>query len=293
MDFFFIQMSDPQFGMFARLSGMDDERIRHFRQQNGWNILPAPKTTGFAEDSALYEKAIAAANRLNPAFVVISGDLVEDPENLEQLAELQRITAKLHPHIPVHRAPGNWDVGNTPTPETLNRYRENFGDDYFAFQHSGSSFIVLNSCLGFDDSQIPGEWDRQMAFLRASLVEARDRDSGHTVIFLHHPIYGSDPGEEDSWATIRKDKRRDLLDLFETHPVSAVFSGHWHRCHYIEHKYGDHKGIPMITTGPVGYPLGEDPSGFRIIKVSQDRIEHQYYGFDQIPEPEELALKMN
>ena len=108
MDFFFIQMSDPQFGMFSRLSGMDDERIQHFRQVNGWNILSVPKSTGFAQESALYEKAIAAANRLNPAFVVISGDMVEDRSDPGQLAELRRISALLNPHIPVHWAPGNW-----------------------------------------------------------------------------------------------------------------------------------------------------------------------------------------
>ena len=49
MDFFFIQMSDPQFGMFARLSGLDEERIREFRRRQGWNILPAAKTVGFAQ----------------------------------------------------------------------------------------------------------------------------------------------------------------------------------------------------------------------------------------------------
>ncbi len=288
MDFLFIQMSDPQFGMFARLSGMDEERIQKFRQHEGWNIRPAPKTTGFAEESGLYEKAIAAANRLNPAFVVISGDMVEDRNDPSQLSELLRITAKLHCHIPVYWAPGNWDLGNTPTPQTLEQYRGHFGNDYYSFQHEGSSFIVLNSCVAFDDSQTPGEWDRQIAFIRTSLEAAKERGSAHKLIFLHHPLYAQDPGEEDSWATIPGDKRRALLNLFEAHGVSAVFSGHWHKCHYL-----DHKDIQMVTTGPVGYPLGEDPSGFRIVKVSQDRIEHQYYGLDQIPEVEELILPVS
>ena len=288
MDFFFIQMSDPQFGMFARISGMEDERIQELNQRMGWKIRPAPKTTGFAQESALYEKAIAAANRLNPAFVVISGDMTEDPSDPHQLAEVKRITAQLHPQIPVHWAPGNWDVGNTPTLETLERYRRNFGDDYYAFQYGGSSFIVLNSCVGFDDSQAPGDWDRQIGFLRTSLSEAQDRGSDHTVIFLHHPLFRQDPGEDDSWAAIPGEKRRTILELIEGYGVSAVFSGHWHKCHYV-----DHKGVQMVTTGPVGYPLGDDPSGFRIIKVSQDKIEHQYYGLDQVPELEELSLKVS
>lgn len=288
MDFFFIQMSDPQFGMFARLSGMDEKRILEFRQQYGWNIQPAPKTTGFSEESALFEKAIAAANRLNPAFVIISGDMVEDHKDPGQLAELRRIAAKLHTHIPLHWSPGNWDVGNTPTPQSLARYRADFGDDFYSFQHGGSTFIVLNSCVAFDDSQTPGEWDRQTAFLRTTLKAAKDGGSAHIVVFQHHPIYRRDPDEEDTWANIPKAKRHELLELFEAYGVSAVFSGHWHQCHYV-----NHRGIQMVTTGPVGYPLGDDPSGFRIVKVCPDKIEHQYYGLDQVPEPEEVSVKTN
>jgi hypothetical protein len=40
----------------------------------------------------------------------------------------------------------------------------------------------------------------------------------------------------------------------------------------------------------VGYPLGDDPSGLRIVKVSRNIIEHRYYGLDQIPKLEELNL---
>jgi predicted phosphodiesterase len=92
-------------------------------------------------------------------------------------------------------------------------------------------------------------------------------------------LYGQHPEEPDSWAVIPRDKRKVLLGLFETNRVSAVFAGHWHRCHYV-----NHKGIQMVTTGPVGYPLGDDPSGLRIVKVFQDHIEHQYYGLDDLPE---------
>ena len=39
----------------------------------------------------------------------------------------------------------------------------------------------------------------------------------------------------------------------------------------------------MITTGPVGRPLGKDPSGFRIVTVHETDIHHQYYGMDDVP----------
>ncbi len=118
-----------------------------------------------------------------------------------------------------------------------------------------------------------------MAWLRSTLKTAQDGDSSHTVVFSHHPLYSQHPEEEDSWAVICRDKRKVLLDLFQAHGVSAVFSGHWHRCHHLEHN-----GMQMVTTGAVGYPLGDDPSGLSIIKVYQDRIEHRYYGLDNIPE---------
>ena len=205
--------------------------------------------------------------------------MVQDKDDDSQLAELRRITGQLHSHIPVHWAAGNWDVGSTPTPETLAQYKERFGDDNYSFEHAGSRFIILNSSVAFDDSLVPQEWDLQVDFLRSSLREAQTKGSANILVILHHPLYDQHPEEPNSWAVIPRDKRKVLLDLFESHGVTAVFSGHWHRCHYV-----NHKGIQMVTTGPVGYPLGDDPSGLRIVKVFQDRIEHQYYGLDNLPE---------
>lgn len=50
----FIQMSDPQFGMFTKNASFEHETVK-------------------------LEFAIANANRLKPAFVVITGDLINDP----------------------------------------------------------------------------------------------------------------------------------------------------------------------------------------------------------------------
>ncbi len=283
MAFFFIQMADPQFGMFASLSGMEESRILELRQRRGWKIRPSPKITGFADETALYEKAIAAVNRLNPAFSVVCGDMAQDYDQPDQLAELRRITGGLKSCIPIYWAPGNWDVGNRPTPESLARYRGDYGRDYYSFEYENTCSIVLNSSLGFDDSLVPGEWARQVEFLRTSLQEARAKGRSHIVIFLHHPLYAERPDEEDSWAAVARDKRQVLLDLFVEYGVSAVFAGHWHRCHS-----ADYQGVQMVTTGAVGYPLGDDPSGLRIVKVFPDRIEHQYYGLDALPERVDL-----
>ena len=39
----------------------------------------------------------------------------------------------------------------------------------------------------------------------------------------------------------------------------------------------------MITTGPVGKPLGKDPSGIRIAVWTEAGIEQEYYGLGSIP----------
>ena len=41
--------------------------------------------------------------------------------------------------------------------------------------------------------------------------------------------------------------------------------------------------LEMVTTGPVGRPLGEDDSGFRLVQVRPEGIEHEYVSLGRIP----------
>ena len=105
----FIQMSDPQFGMFT-------------------------KNANFEHETLNFEFAIAQANRLKPAFVVITGDLINQGSSDAQAAEYKRITSKLDAKIPLYSVAGNHDVENEPTKETLARYRARVGQDYYSFK---------------------------------------------------------------------------------------------------------------------------------------------------------------
>ena len=256
--FFFIQLSDPQFGLFEARGA-------------------APGDGSFPE-TALYEKAIAAANRLRPVFVVVTGDLVQDPNSNEQHAELMRITGRLGSNVPIRFATGNCDVGNTPTAETLGVYRKKFGDDTYSFDAGGSHFVVLNSSVCLDPSEVPEEWDSLVEFLRGDL-DAHSPDSGHTIVFMHHPLFGEAPDEPDDGVKfIPRERRRVILDLLRKHETSGGFAGHWH-----QNNYATDGNMLMVTSGPVGFPLGDDPSGLRIVKLYDDRVEHEYFGMDDIP----------
>ncbi len=261
--FFFIQLSDPQFGCFEARGA-------------------APGDGTFPE-TALYETAIAAANRLKPEFVVVTGDLVQDSDNEAQHSELMRISAQLDHNIPLYLTTGNCDVGNTPSAESLRIYREKFGNDNYSFDFHGSHFVVLNSSICLDPSEVPEEWDSLVDFVRSDL-DAHSPTSKHTIMFMHHPLFADtadDPNRDIRY--IPRERRSVLLSQLRKHEASGVFTGHWHENHYSSD--GD---MLMIISGPVGYPLGDDPSGLRIVKVYDDRIEHEYFGMDDLPNTVEL-----
>jgi 3',5'-cyclic AMP phosphodiesterase CpdA len=260
-DFWFLQMSDPQFGMAA-------------------------KDAEFGYETLNYEYAIAQANRLKPQFVIVTGDLVNKAGDAAQIAEYKRITAKLDRSIRVYSVPGNHDVGNEPTPETLARYREQFGPDYYSFQEGPVYGIVLNSVLIHSPQKAGDAPAQQEKWLRQELAKARQSGAGrHIVVFLHHPIFVENPGEPDQYFNLPAERRAALLELLEQHGVRYVFAGHHHR-----NGAGTDRSLAMTTTGPVGPALGGDRSGFRAIRVSATGIDHRYLEFGQMPASLSVAI---
>ena len=278
MAFFFVQLADPQFGMYAALSGLDEERLADYRRR-GMKIEASPKITGLDRETELYEKAIAAVNRLSPDFVITCGDMVNDADQPAQYEELMRVTAGLDDGIPMHWVVGNHDMGNIFTTESLALYRERFGKDDYYFDHAGSRFVVLNTNIAVDPTQIPNEWNRQRAFAEYAIGEARAQSADHIIVFTHYPLFLRDAEEADGPIVVPRERRRVLLEILRRHRVTAVFSGHWHRNCYA--RDGD---IEMVTSGSVGYPLGDDPSGLRVVKVFEDRVEHEYFALDAVPD---------
>jgi len=154
----FILMSDPQFGMFAQ-------------------------NRNFEHETANFEFAIATANRLKPAFVVVTGDLVNKGGDPAQIAEYKRIAGKLDRGIRLLSVPGNHDVGNEPTAETLAAYRKNFGEDYYTFRIGDVTGIVLNSNLEKAPDKVPREAAKMEAWLKTTLATARSQGAGRIIVF--------------------------------------------------------------------------------------------------------------
>jgi len=250
--FFFVQMSDTQFGF-------------------------SNNDLDFVQDTASAEFAVATLNRLKPAFVIVTGDLVNKPGDAAQIAEYQRIMAKLDRAIPLYSVPGNHDLENEPTAATLAAYRKGFGKDYFTFRSGSLLGIVLNSTIIHSPKNVQDEYDTQDRWLREEIVKAKASGARHIVIFQHHPWFLEKADEADQYFNIPRVRRDALLALFRDSGITLLVSGHLHRS--LE---ASDAGVTSVVTGPVGRPLGGQ-SGFRIFVVTDTEITSRYYGFGEMP----------
>ncbi len=251
---YFILLTDPQFGMYS-------------------------ENKGFEQESANYEFAAAAVNRLKPGFVVVLGDLVNGAGDPAEISEYLRISKTISAAIPLYHVAGNHDVGNDPTPESIAAFRKNIGRDYYSFRAGPVYGIVLNSTVIHSSKNCPKEYRTQMAWLQTELAAAKASGAPHIVIFQHHPLFIKDPDEPDGYENLPLERRHLLLDLFRKYGVRNVFAGHTHR------NVVAHAGQMEITaTGPVGKPLGTDGSGIRVAVATAGGIEHRYFGFGSLPE---------
>ncbi len=251
--FFFLQMSDPQFGMYT-------------------------KDRDFKQETTNYEFAIATANRLRPRFVIVCGDLVNKAGDATEIAEYKRISAKLDPSIHLYHVAGNHDVGNEPTLEALAAYREQFGRDYYSFREGPIYGIVLNSSLIHSPDNAPDEYRKQNEWLKSELEKAKASGAPDIIVFQHHPFFLERGDEPDQYFNIPLARRTPMLELFRQAGVRHIFGGHYHR-----NALGHDGDIEMVTTGPVGMPLGGARSGFRVVWVNGRDVKNQYFEFGAMP----------
>jgi len=252
-DRFFIQMSDPQFGMYTN-------------------------NVGFAQETANLEFAIATANRLRPAFIVMSGDLINKPGDAAQVAEYLRVTHEIDPKIPLYNIAGNHDVGNIPTHESLAAYRRLFGKDYYSFRNGDMEGIVIDSSIIQHPEKVMDEEKTQREWLEIELRAAKVNGVKWIVVFQHIPWFLRTADEPDQYFNIPHEARARYLEILENSGVRYDFAGHLH-----QNSEGREGSFTMVTTGPVGKPLGNASSGIRVIAIGEQGLCNQYFGLGNLP----------
>lgn len=264
--FSFIQGADTQLGMIATY------------------VEKRPLCT-WEDEIDLTTRSIEAVNKMvpRPRFFVVCGDLVDAMPGTEyrraQEDDFIKLFAKLHPDILLICVCGNHDIGNTPTPAAVKNYCNRFGDDYFAFYCGGVMFIVLNSQYFEDPSLVQDLAKEQEIWLDEKLLEAKTGNFKHVVIFQHIPWFLRDPNEAKEYFNIACDLREKMLKKFKDAGIRAVFCGHYHR-----NAGGFYKDVEVVVTSAVGAQLGIDKSGFRVVKVLDDKITHTYCAIEDAPE---------
>ena len=250
---FFAVLADPQLGMYA-------------------------KDKDFAQETANLEFAIANLNRLHPRFVVVCGDLVNRTGDPTEIAEYKRVLQKLDPSIPVYTVVGNHDIGNIPTPRTLDGYHAAFGRDYYTFTQGDIFGIVLDSSLIQAPQKDQEAARQQEVWLEKTLADAKSNPDLQIVVFQHIPYFIHSADEADQYFNIPASTRRKYLDLLEQAGVKYIFTGHYHR-----NAIGLDGPLTEVVTGAVGMPIGKSVSGFRVVTVEGQKLDSTWLCFGGIP----------
>jgi serine/threonine-protein phosphatase CPPED1 len=226
---------------------------------------------GYEHDVRLFRKAVERINGLKPDFVIICGDFVEDFDS-QSIADFKKIKSELT--VPSYLTPGNHELHYQPTPETLSRYRENFGKDYFSFEHNGYTFVFTDSQLW--KSPLKGETEKLDEWFKKALKAAKDENSPVFMV-QHIPLYLKQPDEpEDPNYNLSIAKRKELLTLMVDFGVVAILGGHTQ-----ETVINNYKGIQLVNTGSATKNDDNSPPGFRIWRVeSLNSIKHEFVPLD-------------
>ena len=252
--YYFVHLSDPQLGMMEN-------------------------NAGFSQETKIVANTVSAINRLNPAFVVITGDLVHETGNAEQIKELKRLFGQIKETVPVYYVPGNHDVGQTASDELLAHYRSDFTDDRFSAVYGNTRLVGFNSQLIWAKRDTLE--NEQYQWLENELKKSQKND--HRFVFAHHPVFIESIDEEDIYQNLPADRRGKYVELFGKYNVQYMFTGHLHKNHI------SHTGnLTIIATNAVCVSHLSEPPGLRIVKVYPDRIVHDYYSLDTLPEKIDL-----
>jgi len=269
------------------------------------------------------KQAVAFINQMKdkPLFCCVCGDLVHMTSEIyanekltreecdkiqdDQVRDFQGTWSKLNPDVALVCVCGNHDIGNAPTPTSIERFRMQFGDEYLAFWAKRCYNIVVNTCLFNDASKAPSHFKDQYTWLEERLQYATDKQAQQIFVFGHHPwfLYKEDEDGDtmegystianetktvkvpDSYFILPKESRMKVLALFEKFNVSAAFSGHFHQNMVSTTSFG----MQMIVTSSLsdviestGKPADfDEPNtrGIRVVRVeggSTASFDHEF-----------------
>ncbi|PIU67238.1 MAG: hypothetical protein COS84_04890 [Armatimonadetes bacterium CG07_land_8_20_14_0_80_40_9] len=257
---------------------------------------------GVKGNEEVLAKVIEEINLINPEFVLITGDITSDCENVGRALMLKE-GKKVSPYytekykdlpdekikgscinkykiflelllklrVPTYVIPGNHDMCGIYCEPCKEFYEEMIGKRYYSFDYGSYHFIGCDNSDMMEAAPIyypnfKDELDdKQLIWLEEDLKKNLDKKL--KFAFFHLPIY---------------EKRCKFRELLEKYNVDMALAGHWH------FDMIDNKGKPIwILTTSITAPsqvIGQQHRGYRIIKIKEGKIaSYSYYGEYSIP----------
>jgi predicted phosphodiesterase len=236
----------------------------------------------YRETPAKLAEAAERFRKVNPAFVVELGDLIDAADSVDtELSYLKRINRDFAAICKRrHYVLGNHCVYTLTKQEFLDGVEQK--ESYYSFDSGNLHFIVLDSCFTskgdpygrrnfeWTDANIPAA---ELEWLKNDLKDT----SKKTIVFAHQRLDVSDHYGVKNGAQIRQ-------VLEQSGKVLAVFQGHSH-----ENDYADIGGIHYCTLVAMIEGSGNENGGYSVlsisdqgtIKISGFRKQKSYYLVDR------------
>jgi 3',5'-cyclic-AMP phosphodiesterase len=248
-----------------------------------------------------FTQALDSVNRLNPDFIITGGDLVMDAlgQSYGKADSLYKLYIEVvkKAKCPVYNTMGNHEIygiskksgKDLSNPEYGERmFEKKFGKSYYAFDHKGWKFMIINSIEDTKKGGYIGKIDSaQIAWITEELSKT---DSNTPIVLSTHIPFITSFTQKYEGSTLPNDSSlvvynsKEVIDIFKGHNLKLVLQGHLHT---VEDAYID--GIHFITGGAVCAGWWQGPykgyeEGFTYLTFSGDSFKWRYvdYGWNVV-----------
>lgn len=168
------------------------------------------------------QRTLDAIRVVQPAFVIVTGDLTE---LADEASFIQYRAAIDSLGIPVYSVQGNHDGGRN-----VERYNRTVGPTHLAFDHGGCRFVGVNFDRGAE----------ALDFLETQLEDARQAGTTSLFTFAHYPLIAPENPAFSiaaGFASLTGERATRYLDLAARYKIAAHFCGHLHSRYEIADPY--------------------------------------------------------
>jgi hypothetical protein len=174
-----------------------------------------PQMTFCPNSPSNWQVTTSKVNAVNPAFLIVTGDLLNNPGSQPEADMYFAAAAGLKPGITRYDLAGNHDVHDAPTPSSYAWYQSRFVDPcdpcappWYSFTYGNNLFIALESCILKNATGYPGKDVNEIDWLTTTLSGAGGYDN--VLVFMHHPLCVSSVSEPNAWNNMPLARRSQL-----------------------------------------------------------------------------------